>query len=233
MTEFSSVLSAVCIVILSIWLIIKSIRTVPRPNITSVLFLHEIDFKVGDIILYHCNPFINWFTNSSWSHVGIVLIGKSGKPRIFEITGSNHYATAKPLIKELENELKNGNYALAMRRINPPLNDTQKKQVNRFARRVLREKIHYEHVYWREFYQRLYGNFFPIHISNNDRISRNSTICSSLIAELLQEVNVLSKTTHPLSILPHDFSEQSNRPVKFLKPYKLEPLINIKIKSCN
>lgn len=231
MTELSSILSAICIVFLSIWLIIKSIRTVPRPNIGSVLFLHEIDFKVGDIILYHCNPFINWFTNSSWSHVGIVLIGKSGKPRIFEITGSNHYATAKPLVKELENELKNGNYALAMRRLQPELTTTQIKKVNTFAGRVLREKIHYEHVYWREFYQRLFGNFFPIHISNNDRISRNSTICSSLIAELLQEVNVMSKTYHPLSILPHDFSDQSNRPVKLLKPYVLGPLINIKMKS--
>lgn len=231
MTEISSVFSAVCIAFLSLWLIIKSIRTVPRPNIQSVLFLHEIDFKVGDIILYHCNPFINWFTNSSWSHVGIVLIGKSKKPRIFEITGSNHYATAKPLISEMENELKKGNNALAMRQLDPPLNKTQIRLVNRFARRVLREKIHYEHVYWREFYQRLFGNFFPIHISDNDRISRNSTICSSLIAELLQEVNVMSRSTHPLSILPHDFSEQSNRPVKFLKPYKLGPVINIKIKS--
>ena len=54
-----------------------------------------------------------------WSHVGVVVVGESGNPRIFEITGTDHYCTAKPLREELDKALAKKDNVVAFRRLDP------------------------------------------------------------------------------------------------------------------
>jgi len=221
-------LTVVCIILVSLWLIVKSQKLIrPLPNGHKIQYIEDLQFKSGDIILYHSNPFINWFTNSAWSHVSMVIIGRSGIPRLFEITGTSHYATAKILMPELKKELSDNNVVLGLRRLHPPPDE---EKLRNFVVDTLQSNTHYEHVYWREFYQRLFGTFFPIKISNLDTWSNKSTICSSLIAEAYQYAGILSSSVHPLKILPADFGESLDRPLQFVKEFKLGPIIFLRKK---
>ena len=146
---------------------------------------------------------------------------------MFEITGTSYYATAKPLLPALIKHLNDHRVVVGMRRLHPPPNEDK---IREFTRAALRKKTHYEHVYWREFYQRLFGVLFPIKISNLDT-APNTTICSSLIAEALQHAGVLSPSIHSLKILPGDFGESPQQPLPLLKPYQLNPIVFLR--KCN
>ena len=76
---------------------LRAQRPAPTPA-DKIALLRKIKFQTGDLILFHCNPFITTFSDGNWSHVGMVIVGNSGIPRLFEITGSGRCeATAKPL----------------------------------------------------------------------------------------------------------------------------------------
>ena len=131
--------------------------------------MDDVEWKTGDIVLYHCNPYINITIGGEWSHVGVVVVGKSGMPRIFEITGTDHYCTVKPLRKELDDYLAKKDAVLAFRRLDPPPSEAK---VRAHVVASLKKRTHYEHVYWRAFYQRVFGAFFPLYVSGKDRLSQ-------------------------------------------------------------
>ena len=62
---------------------------------------------------------------------------------------------------------------------------------------------------------------FPI---KHDTFFKNSTICSSLIAEALQHQGIVHRDVNPLSVLPHDFGEHSERPLILEEGYELGPV---------
>lgn len=221
--EWKVLLTLVILICLSTWLVVKTVSTVSRPipNGRPIALLKDVAWQTGDIILYHSNPFINFFTNDVWSHVGLVVIGNSGRPRVFEITGTSFYATINYLDKEMEKEMLNGNYVVAYRRITPAPDPAL---IRAFILKAVRRRVHYEHVYWREFFRRMFRNLFPIGISDNDRISNRSTVCSALITEALQHAKVVSADIHPLEVLPHDFGEHSNRPLQLNKDFAMGPV---------
>ena len=221
-------LTIVCIILVVTWLLMRSQHTLvrPLPNGHTVCLLDEFSFQTGDIILYHSNPFINWFTNSQWSHVAMAIEGKTSL-RLFEITGTSHYATAKPLSSELKQSLNDKRVVIGVRRLHPP---PDANKLREFARMALQNKTHYEHVYWRAFYQRMFGVFFPIKISDLDT-APNATICSSLIAEALQYANVLKTTVHPLKILPGDFGETPQQALPLQNPYYIDPVVFLRSRS--
>ena len=219
-----------CIIVLSTWIVTKSVRTVSRPvpNGRPIAFFKDVKWRTGVLLLYHSNPFINFFTNDVWSHVGLVVVGKSGRPRVFEITGTSFYATLNFLDEEMEKEMANGDCAMAFRRIEPPPDPASIKE---FIVEAVRRRVRYEHVYWREFFRRLFQNLFPIGVSNADRISKNSTVCSALITEALQHAGVLSTNIHPLEVLPHDFGENSSRPVAMADKYRMGPVTFLRMEK--
>ena len=166
----------------------------PIPDGNPIALLDEVEWKTGDIVLYHCNPYINITTGGEWSHVGVVVVGASQTPRIFEITGTDHYATAKPLREELAKALAKKDNVVAFRRLRPP---PPEANVRALVAASLKKRTHYEHVYWRAFYQRLFGAFFPLYVSGKDRLSQNSTVCSALVAELFQDLGGHAANVHP------------------------------------
>ena len=221
-------LSIVFFVYLVIWFTYVSLNTIPRPRLKSksICLLKNIQWKTGDIILFHSNPFINLFTNSIWSHVGIVLVGNSGKARIFEITAHSHYVSLNPLIDEITDELSNGNNVIAYRRISPA---PDAKKLKSFAIQSIKDKVHYDHVYWREFHKRIFGSLFPIKTTQSDATVDKTTLCSGLIASALQYSGVLNKDRNSLEFLPTDFGEMqvSNT----LPPYEFGPLTFVKMEK--
>lgn len=221
--------SVLFFIYLVVWFTYISLNTIPRPRITgNVRLLKDIAWKTGDIILYHTNPFIHLFTNSIWSHVGIVVIGKSGLPRILEITAHSHYVSLNKLHEELKNELSNGNNVIAFRRITPAPDETKLKK---FAIKVVKDKVHYDHVYWREFHKRIFGNLFPIKTTNKDATEVTSTVCSGLIASALQDIGILEKQKNHLEYLPTDFGDDEKQMLNFNRPYKMGPLIFVKMEK--
>ena len=221
-------LTMICIILVVTWLLVRSRHTLVRPIPDAHIsrFIEDFSFRTGDIILYHSNPFINWFTNSKWSHIAMVIEGKATL-RLFEITGSSHYATAKPLLPELKKHLQDHRVVVGIRRLHPP---PDANKLRKFTRMALQNKTHYEHVYWREFYQRLFGVLFPIKISDLDT-APNTTICSSFIAEALRHAGVLSTDVHPLQILPGDFGETTQQPIPLQDPYSIDPIVFLRARG--
>jgi len=228
--QWTLILTIVCVVVMSTWIVIKSVHTVSRPvpNGRPIAFFKDVKWQTGDILLYHSNPFINFFTNDVWSHVGLVVVGKSGRPRVFEITGTSFYATLNYLDEEMRKEMSAGDCVMAMRRVEPPPDPGRIKD---FIVHAVKQQVRYEHVYWREFFRRMFQNLFPIGVSDTDRISKNSTVCSALISETLQYANVLSDRIHPLEVLPHDFGENSSRPLQLTDKYKMGPVTFLRMEK--
>ena len=165
-----SVLIGTTLALFAIWFVAKALKSVyrPIPNGNPIALVDDVEWKTGDIVLYHCNPYINITIGGEWSHVGVVVVGKSGMPRIFEITGTDHYCTVKPLRKELDDYLAKKDAVLAFRRLDPPPSEAK---VRAHVVASLKKRTHYEHVYWRAFYQRVFGAFFPLYVSGKDRLS--------------------------------------------------------------
>ena len=171
---FESVLIGTTLALFAVWFVAKTLKSVyrPIPDGNPIALVDDVEWKTGDIVLYHCNPYINITTGGEWSHVGVVVVGESGNPRIFEITGTDHYCTAKPLRKELDKALAKKDNVVAFRRLNPPPSEAK---VRAHVVASLKKRTHYEHVYWRAFYQRMFGAFFPLYVSGKDRLSQNSS----------------------------------------------------------
>ena len=213
---------------ISVWFYLrarKEPRPVPQPG-DAVARLNDVQWQTGDIILYHSNPFINITVSGEWSHVALVAVGKSNVPSIFEITGTDHYASVQPLYENVMGELVQAHRAVAYRRIYPPPDPAG---LHKFIVQTLRKGVHYEHVYWRTFFERLFGGMFPIPISNSDRISNESTVCSALVAEALQYTGVLKRSRHSLRVLPHDFGNNTSTPLDLSSKYKLGPVTHLRI----
>lgn len=220
---FESVLIGTTLALFAVWFVAKTLKSVyrPMPDGNPIALLDDVEWKTGDIVLYHCNPYINITTGGEWSHVGVVVVGESGVPRIFEITGTDHYCTAKPLRKELDKALAKKDNVVAFRRLSPPPSEAK---VRAHVVASLKKRTHYEHVYWRAFYQRMFGAFFPLYVSGKDRLSQNSSVCSALVAELFQEVGAMQRTVHPLEVLPLDFGDHSSQPLPWEKGVRAGPL---------
>ena len=172
-------------------------RPVPKKQ-DLVRLLHSTKFQNGDVILFHSNPWIQGVADGLWSHVGVVVIGKSGIPRLFDITGGNHYATAAPLIPVLEKELRQGDRVVAFRRFHPR---PPTELLCHFARDCVRHKVPYEHVYWRAGFQRMFGKLFPVDTAHGGV----GSMCSSIVCDALKASGVLASTVNSYEILPSDF----------------------------
>ena len=199
-------------------------RPVPTTN-DKVCLLRNIRFKTGDILLFHSNPFILTFGDGPWSHVAMVVVGASGVPRLFEITGSGEcVARAKPLRPLLIKTLEKGDHVVAMRRITPAP-DPQK--ILQFASDCIRRKEVYGHFYWVTTFDRIFGALFPIN-ANRDSVGEGAHFCSSIIADALKAAKILGKESCSLEILPSDFGVENDRLV-FREPYTMGPLIYIRM----
>ena len=196
--------------------------TRPQPNGRRVRLLHHITFRTGDIILVHSNPFINGFAGGEWSHVGMVIIGNSGEPRLFDMDPLGPKAT--PLIPYLVENLSKGDHVVAYRRFDPPLPPHAAKLLRQFALNTIRFNIPYEHFYWRTIFRKIFGAFFPIEM-RDDAVGTGS-ICSTLMVDALQACGVIAKT-NSMSILPSDFGADSV--IALHKPYRFNDVVFIRM----
>lgn len=192
------------IIVALIWVLCRALhvlRPVPSEH-DKVALLRSVRWRTGDIVLFHSNAFIQTGGDGMWSHVGVVIVGKSGVPRLFEITGGHVFATVEPLQKMLVEELLQGDRVVAFRRISPAPDE---KLLRRYARECMKTRVNYEHVYWRAGFQRLFGSMFPIHCED-EQIGHGS-ICSSIVVDALRGCGVLAPV-NSFAILPHDFGVQ-------------------------
>ena len=130
----------------------------PGPH-DKVQLMRTVKWRSGDIVLFHGNAAIQTGSDGMWSHVGLVIVGVSGVPRLFEITGGHVFTTIHPLKKVIIDELLQGDRVVAYRRITPAPNEAL---LRRYARECSRSQVAYEHVYWRAGFIRLFGFAFPI-----------------------------------------------------------------------
>ena len=194
-------------------------RPVPGP-FDRVKFLRHCQFKTGDIVLFHCNPFITTFGDGPWSHVAIVVIGRSGIPRLFEITGSGKCeAAAKPLRPCILENLMKGDHVVAFRRIHPAPDE---ERIRNFAMECIRKRDVYDHFYWATTFQRIFSWCFPINM-RREHVGENTHICSSIIADALAYADVLKPNTNTVEILPSDFASDDGR-LSLRSPYRFGPL---------
>ena len=200
-------------------------RPIPLKD-DRLTFVRSVRWQTGDIVLFHSNPFITSFSDSEWSHVGMVVVGNSGVPRLFEITGSGKCeARAKPLLPAIISCLEKGDQSVAFRRVTPA---PDARRIRRFAFRCIREKKSYDHFYWVTSFQRLFGPYFPVG-ANRDSVGTDSHICSSIIADALIHAGVLSGRTNTLEILPSDYSPQSSR-LEWMAPYEAGPITHLRMR---
>ena len=193
---------ALWIIIVAVaWVLCRALHVL-RPVPSSgdrIVLMRSVRWRTGDVVLFHSNAFIQSGGDGVWSHVGVVVVGKSGIPRLFEITGGHVYATVAPLQQMLVNEMLQGDRVVAFRRITPAPNE---KLLRRYARECMKTRVNYEHVYWRAGFQRFFGSTFPIHCED-EQIGHGS-ICSSIVADALRSCGALNRV-NSFEILPHDF----------------------------
>jgi len=199
---------------------------VPRPiphKQDRIQFLHSTSFMNGDTVLFHSNPWIQGVADGLWSHVGIVVIGKSGVPRLFEITGGNHYATASPLLPILEKELLQGDRVVAFRRFHPR---PDKLLLSHHARDCVKRKVPYEHIYWRIGFQRMFSKLFPVDTAHGGV----GGMCSSIVCDALKACGVLKSSINSYEVLPSDFGMPDvDSRVPLRTPFKWGPLTFLRI----
>lgn len=174
---------------------------VPRPvpgKRHPIHLLGDAKFRSGDVILFHSNPWIQGVADGEWSHVGIVVVGRSGVPKLFEITGGNQFASARPLLPILEKELLQGDRVVAYRR---PFPSPPGPLLCHFARDCVRKKVPYEHVYWRASFVRMFGWAFPL----DTRHGGVGAMCSSIVCDALKSCGVLETSVESFEMLPADF----------------------------
>ena len=182
----------------------------------------------GDIVLFHSNAFIQTGGDGMWSHVGVVIVGKSGVPRLFEITGGHVFATVEPLQKMLVEELLQGDRVVAFRRISPAPNE---KLLRRYARECMKTRVNYEHVYWRAGFQRLFGSMFPIHCE--DEQIGNGSICSSIVVDALRDVGCsLLSTLSPFCPMILVQDTHKRLPLKEGYTWDLSPFSACRLAAC-
>lgn len=218
---------AVPTIIVSLWVAARALHVArPVPNGHPITFLKNVEWVTGDIVLFHSNAAISLGSSGEWSHVGLVIVGRSDMPFLFEITGTSHYARLAPLIPIVTNELWQGDRVVAMRRIHPPPDE---RAIKEYVRECIRRRVCYEHVYWRTFYRRIFGWLFPIGIDDSEAVNRDATVCSSLIAAALQHVGVISDEVHPYGVLPYDFGDSTDVPLVMANGYALGPVTFLRI----
>lgn len=219
------------IVVLVAWFLCRALHVL-RPVPTShdaVSLLRSVRWRTGDVVLFHSNAFIQTGGDGAWSHVGVVIVGKSGVPRLFEITGGNVYASAKPLKKMLVEELLQGDRVVAFRRMQPPPDESL---LRRYARECASSRVNYEHVYWRAGFQRLFGVGFPI-VCEDERIG-HGTICSAIVVDALKSCGAVDgrRSANSFEILPHDFAAQDvSKRLPLRKPYEWGKLTYLRMAS--
>lgn len=199
-------------------------RPIPRRN-DRIQFLHSTRFQNGDVILFHSNPWIQGVADGIWSHVGIVCIGKSGVPRLFDITGGNQFASASPLIPVLEKELLQGDRVVSFRRFSPK---PPAKLLCHFARDCVRQKMPYEHVYWRAGFVRMFTKLFPVDTSHGGI----GAMCSSIVSDALKSCGVLKPSINSFEVLPSDYGMSDiHTRLPLRKPYKWGSLTYLRLRA--
>lgn len=201
---------------------------VPRPvpgKKHPTRLAEDVQFRSGDVILFHSNPWIQGVADGEWSHVGIVVVGKSKEPKLFDITGGNQVAAAKPFMPILKKELMQGDRVVAFRRPSPA---PPSKLLCHFARDCVRKKMPYEHVYWRAGFVRFFGWAFPL----DTRHGGIGAMCSSLVCDALKACGVLDAKVESFEVLPPDFGSGdigSRLPLR--PPYRWGPLTFLRMRD--
>ncbi len=185
--------------------------TRPVPKITdNVSLLKKVKWRTGDIVLFHAHPVITFTSDGPWSHVGVVCVGNSGVPRLFEIDGTTCVAKAKPLLPIILKQLWQGDKVVAFRRIK---NISNTLNISRFIAYCLKKRVTYEHLYWRTLFIRSFGWGFPIDPRDEEAEINHRSVCSSLVTRVLQQAGVVSPNINPYNILPSDYGEPCNVPL--------------------
>lgn len=205
--------------------LLQTLRPVPhRP--TDVMDMSAVKWRTGDIILYHSNAYINTFANGKWSHVGMVCIGVSGVPFVFDLTGTRRVCSIRPLIPEIISELWHGDRVVAFRRITP---SPDRRGIKRYIRHLIATKVTYDHLYWRAAFRRIFGWVFPLETEDPAAKINNRSICSSVIVRVLQQNGVVQESIHSFDILPHDFGERIPSRIPLTTKYKWGPVIFLRM----
>ena len=178
------------------------------PYLHNFRYLEDIQWKTGDIVLFHSNPAINFVLSSVWSHVALVIVPKrpqNSQPFMLDITSSTRTPAVRPLLPILMKEFWTSTRTVAYRSIAHSLdNDT-------IATYLQTNTLLYNHHYWKVVFNRLFGSFFM----QFDKTGERTTFCSELIHDTLLYCSAV-KDTHRKVPLPGDFCENGDEPVELL-----------------
>lgn len=66
-------------------------------KLSRMIRLDQIEFEVGDLLLFHASPLLSMLLGSSWTHVGIVAKNNDGILCIWESTPAYQFPVLTPL----------------------------------------------------------------------------------------------------------------------------------------
>lgn len=188
--------------------------------------------KTGDIILFSGNSgvskFIRFFSASRWSHVGMVVrIDDWDAILLWESTSLSGVKDAMDKIPKkgvqtvyLSQRVETYNGDLALRPLNKPITDTMKQALVSLRKKLKNRPYEKSKV---ELAKSLIDMGF---LSENEE-DLSSVFCSELVAEALQEMNVIPQTTPSNEYTPKDFEEYGKIDKDCLSSYNYGPLIDI------
>ena len=151
MTKFNALLSINVVIILCIfwfWYM-----TANYPAIQHVPY-EQINFKTGDVILFHSYNNINpVFIGSFWGHVGIVFKDLSGNPLIFEAAKTSQMKNCSDynkhgiMITDLQTRLQKYPGMIACKLLNRPVHPDIVRQFTEFMIYAKQNMFYEENIF--------------------------------------------------------------------------------------
>ena len=170
------------------------------------VFLDEVEWRSGDLLLYQTNPFINFTSSAGVSHVGMVVVsGGDSTPYVLEITPGSKHPRIRPLYSDLHSVIEKRGVVLH-RSISSSL------PVDRVLAYLdgSHASLTYSHTsYVSHYLSRLFASplFLPPlprrHESLPSQKSKSRAFCSTLVRDVLIHCGVLAPGSP--AVFPWDF----------------------------
>lgn len=187
--------------------------------------------KTGDIVLFsgkgNLSTGIKWFTQSKWSHVGMVLVLKDfDTVMIWESTTLSNIKdveTGKAVrgvqLVTLSERLNSYNGDACVRHLNYDVTPEMMETLRAFRREVKGRPYEKSKL---QLLKSAYEGFFG---TNEEDLS--SLFCSELLAEVYQRWELLPEGIPSSEYTPKDWSTGANKPLPLLKSATLSKEISI------
>ena len=182
----------------SLLLLPRAKKTIIHTSRNRKCMLSEVDFKTGDLLLFQSSSIVNFTSNSEITHVGLVVVDNSNNLFIFETTPALKYPKFTPLLTRVYDTIENEGVVI-YRSISCPIS---LKKIAQFFLQNREKKYTHSHLsmMFCNLVNRL-SLFLPI------RPPERNMFCSTLVAKLLVECNVLPDIERSKNMFPWDFVE--------------------------